>query len=98
MYRGINDFKKGYQPRSNIVYDDKGDLVTDSHSVLVRWGTHFSQLLNIHEASNVRQTEVHKAQPLVPEPSAFKVEMTIENLKRHTSPSIDQVPFKHKIT
>jgi len=69
-----------------------------AHSVLARWGTHFSQLLNIHEANDVRQTEVHKAQPLVSEPSAFKVEKTIENLKIHTSPSIDQVPFKHKIT
>jgi hypothetical protein len=72
-------------------------LVTDSHSVLARWGNHFSQLLNVHEA-NVRQTEVHKAQPLAPEPSAFKGEMTIENIKRHTSPSTDQVPFKYKIT
>ena len=27
LYRGISDFKKGYQPRCNIVKDDKGDLV-----------------------------------------------------------------------
>jgi len=27
LYRGISDFKKGYQPRTNIVKDDKGDLV-----------------------------------------------------------------------
>jgi len=27
LYRGINDFKKGYQPRCNIVKDEKGDLV-----------------------------------------------------------------------
>jgi len=26
MYRGSNDFKKGYQPRTNIVKDKKGDL------------------------------------------------------------------------
>ena len=29
LYRGISDFKKGYQPRTSIVYDEKGDLVTD---------------------------------------------------------------------
>jgi hypothetical protein len=63
-----------------------------------RWGNHFSQLLNVHEANDVRQAEVHKAQPLVPEPNAFKVEMTIENLKRHTSTSTDHVPLKYKIT
>jgi hypothetical protein len=36
MYRGINDFKKGYQPRPNIVKEEKGDLVADSHSILAR--------------------------------------------------------------
>jgi len=28
LYRGINDFKKGYQPRNKIVKDEKGDLIT----------------------------------------------------------------------
>jgi hypothetical protein len=28
---------KGYQPRTNIVKDEKGDLVADSHSILARW-------------------------------------------------------------
>jgi hypothetical protein len=36
LYRGINDFKMGYQPRSNIVRDKQGDLVVDSHSILAR--------------------------------------------------------------
>jgi hypothetical protein len=26
---GIHDFKKGYQPRSSIVWDEKGGLFTD---------------------------------------------------------------------
>ena len=26
LYRGINDFKKGYQPRTVIVKDEKGEL------------------------------------------------------------------------
>jgi hypothetical protein len=24
LYRGINEFKKGYQPRANLVKDEKG--------------------------------------------------------------------------
>jgi C4-type Zn-finger protein len=31
LYRGINNFKKGYQPRTNIVKDEQGDLVVESH-------------------------------------------------------------------
>ena len=30
ILRSINDFKKSYQPRTNIEKDMKGDLVTDS--------------------------------------------------------------------
>jgi len=52
LYRGMNDFKKGYQPITNIVKDEKGDLVTDSHNTLARWRNHFSQLFNVHGVSD----------------------------------------------
>jgi uncharacterized protein YaaR (DUF327 family) len=32
LYRGINEFKRGHQPRNNLVKDENGDLFTDSHS------------------------------------------------------------------
>jgi kynurenine formamidase len=47
--------------------------------------------LNIHGVNEVRQTEVHTAEPLVPEPSAFEFEMATVKLKRHKSPGIDQI-------
>jgi len=94
LYGGINGFKKGYQPRNNIVKGEKGDLVADSHSILARWRKHFSQLLNVHEVNDVRQTEIHTTEPLVPEPSAFEFELAIENVKSHKSPDIDQIPQK----
>jgi len=40
LYRYISDLKKGYQPRTNIVKEETGDLVTDSHSILARWRNH----------------------------------------------------------
>ena len=66
LYRGISDFKRGYQPRNNIVKDETGDLVTSSYSVLARWRDYFSQLLNVHGFHDIRQTETHTAVPLVP--------------------------------
>ena len=48
MYKGFNDFKKWYQLRCNIVKDEKGDLVADSHSILARWRNYFSQLFNVY--------------------------------------------------
>ena len=82
LYRGINDFKKGYQPRTIIVKNEEGDLVADSHSIMTRWKNYFSQLLNVHGAKDVRQGEIHTAEPLVPEPSVFEVELAIEKLKK----------------
>jgi len=85
LHSGINDFKKGYQPRTNIVKDKNGDLVTDCHSIWARWRNHFSQLLNVNGVSDVRQTEIHTAQSLVPKPSIFEFKMATEKLKRHKS-------------
>jgi hypothetical protein len=42
--------------------------------------------------NDVRLKEIHTTEPLVPEPSAFEVEVAVEKLKRHKSPSIDQIP------
>jgi hypothetical protein len=54
--------------------DEKSDVVTDSCSTLARWRNHFSQKLNVHEINEVRQIEIHTAEPLVREPSAFEFE------------------------
>ena len=79
LYRGNNDFKKGYQPRcNNIVMDEKGDLVADSRSIVARWRKYFSQLFNVHGVKDVGQVEIPTADPLVPEPSAFEVELAID--------------------
>jgi hypothetical protein len=61
-----------------LVKDEMGDLVTDSHSILARWKNYFSQLLNVHGVNDVRQTEIHTEEPLVPEPRAFEIEMAVE--------------------
>ena len=73
LYRGIYEFRKGYQPRTNILNDEKGDLFADSHIILARWRNHFSQLLNVQGLMMLRQTEIHTAEPLVPEPLPLRL-------------------------
>jgi len=89
---GISDFKKGYQPRCNIVKDEKGDLVADFHGIVARWRNYFSQLFNVHGVKDVGQAEIHTAEPLVPELSASEFELAIDKIKSHKSPGIDQIP------
>ena len=57
----IKGFKKGYQSRINIVKDEKGNLVSDSHSILARCRNHFFHLFNIHGDKDTRQMEIHMA-------------------------------------
>jgi len=59
---------------------------------LVRWRNHFSQLLNVQGFNDIRQRKIHAAELLVPELSALEVQMAIENLRKHKSPDIDQIP------
>jgi hypothetical protein len=92
LYRGINDVKKGYQPRTRIVKDEKGDLVANSYSIMVRWRNYFFPILNVHGVSDVRQAQIHTVDPLVLEPSALEVELAIEKLTSHKSPVTDQIP------
>ena len=72
--RGINDFKKGQQARTDIV---KVELIADCDNILARWRNHFSQLFNVHGVSGVMQAEIHTTEPLVPKPSAFEFETAI---------------------
>ena len=48
--------------------------------------------MNVRGVHDVRQRETHTAEALVPEPSAFEVDLAIDNLKGHKSPGIDQIP------
>jgi hypothetical protein len=71
--------------------DESGDLLADSHNILNRWKNYFSQLLNVHNVSDVRQIEVHMAEPLVPGPNRLEVEIAIAKLKRYKSLGSDEI-------
>jgi hypothetical protein len=45
---GINEFKKGYQPRINTIKDENGNLLADPQSALNKWKNFFNQVLNVH--------------------------------------------------
>jgi hypothetical protein len=72
--------------------DERGDLLADPHKILNRWKNYFCQLLNVHRAGGVRQTEMHTAEPLVPQTSASEAEAAIGKVKSYKSPDIDQIP------
>jgi hypothetical protein len=60
------------------VKEENGDILADSHNILNRWENCFSQLMNVHNVSDVRQIEVHTA-------------LLLQSLKRYTLPGSDQI-------
>ena len=59
---------------------------------MTRWRNHFSQLFTVHDVNDVRQIEIHTAEPLRPEQSVFEVAMAVEKLEGHKLPGTDQMP------
>jgi hypothetical protein len=57
-YRGINEFKTGYQCRSNLVKNEDGDLLSHSQNILNRWKNYYS-LIECAQFSDVRQKYIH---------------------------------------
>jgi hypothetical protein len=51
----------------------------------------FNHVINVHGIHDVRQMDVHMAEPLVPEPSLVKVENAVGKLKSCKSPGTDQI-------
>jgi hypothetical protein len=54
------------------------DLLADFHNILNRW-KNYSQILNVHRVSDVRQIKIHTAEPLVPDPRPFEVELLLHS-------------------
>jgi hypothetical protein len=92
MYRGITEFKKGYQPETNLVKDERGYLLADPQKNLTKWKNYFYQLLNVQGPGGITQTEIHTATAFVPDPSAAEFEVAIRKMKRYNAPDSDQIP------
>jgi hypothetical protein len=78
MYSYIHEFQKVRDHRTNWVTEQKAEVLVDSHSrktISVKYGT--------YKVNTVIQTETHKSEPLVYEPSTFKVEVNSEKFERY---------------
>jgi hypothetical protein len=42
LYGKINEFKRSYQPRNNLVKDKNGDMLAESHNIFNTWKNYFS--------------------------------------------------------
>jgi hypothetical protein len=83
---------EGYQPRINIIKNEDDNLRADPQSVFNRWKNFFNQVPNMHGVHDVRQMDIHTAEPLEPEPRLVEVEIAIGKFKRYKSAGTDYIP------
>jgi hypothetical protein len=76
---------------TNLSKDENGDLLANFRNILNRWKNYYSHLLNVHGVSDVRQIEIHTAEPLVPDPGPLEVQIAIAKMKGYKSPGSDQI-------
>jgi hypothetical protein len=62
------------------VKDENGDLLAESHNILNKCKNYLSQLLNVHNVSDVRQIKVRTAK------------IAIAKLEKYKSSGGDQIP------
>jgi hypothetical protein len=79
LYRGINEFRMGYQPRSKLAKVENGDLLADSHSILNRWKNYFSLFFNVHRVSDGKQIDILTAEPLVPDLVLVRLKLLLQS-------------------
>jgi hypothetical protein len=44
LYGGITEFKKSYQPRTDLVKVERGDIFADPHKIVNKWMNYFSAI------------------------------------------------------
>jgi hypothetical protein len=71
--------------------DGNGDLLADSCNILNSLKNYFCQLLNVYRINDVRQTQMHTTEPLVPDRSSFEDEIAIDMLKIYKTRGIDKL-------
>ena len=71
-YRKTNNtqYLHGYQHRTNLLKDEKGDLLAVSHSIFRRWKNYFWQLWNVgvRGVNGARSSEMHPSGSVVLKP------------------------------
>jgi hypothetical protein len=83
-YRKTEKYKRDYQPRSNIVKDENGDLPADSYKFLNRRKSYFSHLRKNYFSHLLNVRELRQLSP-------FEAESVVAKFKTYKLPDTGQI-------
>ncbi|CAG4962692.1 unnamed protein product [Colias eurytheme] len=92
FYQELKSYKKGYQPVTQMLEDEDGNLIANKADIKVSWRNYFQQLLNCTQL-NVPIPQSKQDNVVNIEPLSFKeVQQAIMRLKNNKAPGIDGLP------
>ena len=89
FFKQTKELKTGYNPRTEIMKEENGELVTEGEEIAKQFGKVFEELLNPQTLQDHTQIEYYTAEPEYVEPTDDEVRMTINTLKNNKSPGED---------
>ncbi|CAG9104406.1 unnamed protein product [Plutella xylostella] len=96
FYQEVRTAKKAYQPATQLLEDEEGNLVSDPEKQKTMWRQYFQQLLNCPPVTNENPVNTEDCRvdhdPHKEPPDFEEVRRAIMRLKNHKSPGIDNIP------
>jgi hypothetical protein len=90
FFESVRNIKRGFQPRTNLCRDKKGNLVTGEQQALERWTEYFKDLLcNSPEEKTIGEKIYYGPEPFISPPTANVVYNVIRKLKLNRAPGDD---------
>jgi len=94
LYKKTGQLKKGFQPRTPVCKDKKGELLEGEEEIQKRWMEHFKELLNT-ESNGKEQAdqniEASAQKQCIEEPNTQEVREAIKELRNNKAPGGDNI-------
>ncbi|KAL4141595.1 hypothetical protein QTP88_004211 [Uroleucon formosanum] len=91
FFEKANEVKNGFKPRSTIMKDDQGTLITDKEEVTREFKKVFEQMLNISTETEAEDNNIITVEKYLEEPTLEEVKMAVEMLKGGKGPGEDTI-------
>lgn len=90
-YKKTNNLKNGYKPRTTILKEPDGTLITDKGEIAEKFREMFETLLNKTKQTEPADQYTTTVEQMIHEPTTEEIEMAIDMLKNGKAPGEDDI-------
>ncbi|KAI5737941.1 hypothetical protein M8J77_000982 [Diaphorina citri] len=91
FYQLVNQQRRGTQPKSTMIKDKNGTILTGNESIRERWAEYFKELLNVEQEQQTEEITPETAEVEDEPPTMQEIENAIKRLKNNKTPGSDEI-------